>query len=320
MHKHALFAASIVISACAVCGAEAFAAIDTIPRAGRQYLASLADSIAGERVARYERRLRAVQQNIRSARNENRKLFRENRLLAGRQEIIHSRLDALGHKTKKLDSRIGAAMAAVTAFSQNLRSRFETVWLWIAGGLACLAIFCGTAAIAIIRCVRSARTRIDSLPDIRGRSLRLDFDICELMRRQIEITAGLAAEKQERKPDHAFALAAATEIHKMKKRLQSAESRGAELRSLKRAVSRLEEALAGIGYTLHDLGGRPYVDGMALNVVNFIPTKQLQQGENRIYRMLKPQVCYKKKIIDPGTAEVAVGKAGVCHEQSCLAA
>jgi hypothetical protein len=60
------------------------------------------------------------------------------------------------------------------------------------------------------------------------------------------------------------------------------------------------------GYTVVDLTGQLYDDGMTVMVRDFIPKDDIPRGQKKIMRMIKPQIKYQGNIVAHGEIEVAM--------------
>ena len=76
--------------------------------------------------------------------------------------------------------------------------------------------------------------------------------------------------------------------------------------ALSNALQRLTDELRIRGYEIHNLTGMSYNDGMSALVRDFIPVDDMQKGERRILRTLRPQVKFHGRIISHGEIEVAM--------------
>jgi hypothetical protein len=102
---------------------------------------------------------------------------------------------------------------------------------------------------------------------------------------------------------HRLVCEVAHELLKMKRRVSELPADLAAASSLGHALDRLHRELESRGYTVRDLTGQPYVEGMQVSVVEFAPQSD-PSATDRIERTLKPEVRYHDRIIRP--AEVVV--------------
>jgi hypothetical protein len=108
-------------------------------------------------------------------------------------------------------------------------------------------------------------------------------------------------------PDHSLALKLADEITLMERNIShmAADTKG--LKPLIRAIERLKDNLVSNGYELPDLLGKPYNEGMKVQVITSIPDENLEEGSAIITKVIKPQVNFKDKMVQMAQIEVSVG-------------
>jgi hypothetical protein len=106
--------------------------------------------------------------------------------------------------------------------------------------------------------------------------------------------------------DQGFYLHIAEEIFRMNVRLDRMPGETKGVAALRNAVKRLEDELHMKGYTVVDLTGQLYDDGMTVMVRDFIPKDDIPRGQKKIMRMIKPQIKYQGNIVAHGEIEVAM--------------
>jgi hypothetical protein len=112
-------------------------------------------------------------------------------------------------------------------------------------------------------------------------------------------------------PGHELALAVADELVRMRRRLGQLPPETKAVDHLSRALGRLEQQLQSLGYTVRDLSGQPYVEGMRVNITSFTGNAEAAPNSRRILRMIRPQVLLAGQVIEPGTAEVETERSPV---------
>jgi len=75
---------------------------------------------------------------------------------------------------------------------------------------------------------------------------------------------------------------------------------------LKNSLNRLEEQFNDNGYELIDLMGKPFVDGLSVKA-RFIPSDDLNPGEEIITKIIKPQINFNGILIQVADVEVSTG-------------
>ncbi|HCO68944.1 MAG TPA: hypothetical protein DIT04_14465, partial [Dysgonomonas sp.] len=107
--------------------------------------------------------------------------------------------------------------------------------------------------------------------------------------------------------DHSLALKVADEIVRIQKNLNQMDSNTKGLKQLSASVKRIQDNFAANGYELVEMLGKEYNEGMKV-VANFIPSEDLEKGKQIITRIIKPQVNFNGKMIQPAQIEVSVGE------------
>jgi hypothetical protein len=122
----------------------------------------------------------------------------------------------------------------------------------------------------------------------------------------ISVPAAVLAPPTESSSDHALAIHVSDEIHRMRIRLSQLVEPGTATKALKRSVDRIEESLNEAGYSIPDLIGKTYHDGMTLDA-HFIADEALVGDERVIGRIIRPQVNFHDLLIQPAEVEVRTG-------------
>jgi hypothetical protein len=104
---------------------------------------------------------------------------------------------------------------------------------------------------------------------------------------------------------HSFPIKVGEEIYRMRFRVQRMDENTKGLDAIKHTLSRLEGELNALGYTIRDLTGQAYNEGMNSLVKIWEPYDDIAPGEQKIVRMIKPQILYKDVVVSPG--EIVVG-------------
>ena len=106
---------------------------------------------------------------------------------------------------------------------------------------------------------------------------------------------------------HSFALKVAEEIQTMRNRIGSMPDSIAT-RSLAKRTKMLERALKKEGYEVSDLKGQVYDEGMEIDVVLELDSKDVPDGTTLISRVVKPQVMFNGVVEQFAAVEVTVGR------------
>jgi hypothetical protein len=106
--------------------------------------------------------------------------------------------------------------------------------------------------------------------------------------------------------DHSLALKVADEIIRIQKNLSTMDPGTKGLKQLEFAVERIQDNFTENGYEMVELLNKPYDQGMKVSA-KFKPDATLKRGEQKITRIIKPQVNYNNIIIQEAQVEVSIG-------------
>ncbi len=135
----------------------------------------------------------------------------------------------------------------------------------------------------------------------------INTKLAELYTGQMELL------KQERKAnptgeiDHSLALKVADEIVKMQMNLVHMDSKVRGHKQLTTAVTNVFDNFKANGYEIADLLNKPYNDGMNMDASKE-PDPALNEGEQIIRRIIKPEIYYNNKMIQKAQVIVAYGE------------
>jgi uncharacterized membrane protein len=142
----------------------------------------------------------------------------------------------------------------------------------------------------------------------------LDSDIDVKLSKYLEEQMKLAAESSQGSTtdgqgdiDHSLPLHVATEIHRMRKRIDSMADDTKGIKPLAKALERLEESLDEQNYEIVDLLGQKYIEGMTVNL-EFKLDEELGPDEKLITKVIKPQVNYNDIIVQVADIIVSTGE------------
>jgi hypothetical protein len=108
-------------------------------------------------------------------------------------------------------------------------------------------------------------------------------------------------------PDHSLALKVASEINLIERNVKLMDSKTKGLKQLNQSVAKLKDNLAANGYEMPELLDKQFHQGMKVIVTVSLPDDTLEKGEEKITKVLIPQVNYNDKMIQTAQIEVSVG-------------
>lgn len=117
----------------------------------------------------------------------------------------------------------------------------------------------------------------------------------------------LCAAPRQTETDHSLALKVADEITLMERNMSFMDSSIKGYKQLKRSIGNLKDKMTMQGYEIPELLGKKFDLGMNLTVLASFPDDKLAAGEERISKVIKPQVNFNGKMIQAAQIEVSVG-------------
>ncbi|MEX1015080.1 MAG: hypothetical protein WDZ80_08060 [Candidatus Paceibacterota bacterium] len=217
------------------------------------------------------------------------------------QKIDSTKADLAGLKSKTENE--------FSSLTTNISSR---TW-WITGSII-LALFLSVMGLLWLKGIlsdqestlstkisdtnKSLETKISQIEQTN----KADTKLLEILNEKLET---LPEKKENAEQDHSLAIASALEITRMRKRLELMDGDVKGLKSLEKALERLEDELKIKGYEIIDLEGQPYNEGMNVEA-DFITDDSLKQGEEIITRVIKRQVNFNGKVIQQAKVQVSI--------------
>lgn len=211
----------------------------------------------------------------------------------------------------ELVDRIGKTNAMVEATKNVLSSR--TLW-----GLCGLFILLAAIIVTTIAFVKKLKAGTTSIDDVRKaqdalqaaqskmqeESIKLDNQLLAIVQKQLDASVSLA-NKATGEPDHSLVVKLADEIARIETNLSKMDKSVRGYKQLVQAKDRMINNVRANGYKIISLLGKEYNDGMQFQT-RFVPDESLPEGKRIITGMIKMQVNYNGKMIQP--AEIVVSQ------------
>lgn len=242
-----------------------------------------------------------------------------NQTITAKQEEVIDSLNALidnnNHKlafiNNELESKINQTEQSTNTKTSELYSSISINRLyWI---ITTLAIFLVGGIIYWLLGKRIASGKTDVENQIRNtktsleeESVKLDSKLIEVLETQLKLKQEefkVQANVSKEKADHSLALKVADEIIRIQKNLGRMDENTKGLKQLNSSVKRIQDNFASNGYELVDMLDKEYNEGLKATV-NFIQDEDYEEGIKIITRIIKPQVNYQGKMIQPAQIEV----------------
>ena len=135
-------------------------------------------------------------------------------------------------------------------------------------------------------------------------SIKLDNQLLTIVQKQLE-TSTSSTSKTTGEPDHTLVVKLADEIARIETNLSKMDKSVRGYKQLVQAKDRMINNVRANGYEIISLLGQEYNDGMQFHT-RFVPDESLPEGKRIITGMIKMQVNYNGKMIQP--AEIVVSQ------------
>ena len=133
-------------------------------------------------------------------------------------------------------------------------------------------------------------------------SIKLDNQLLAIVQKQLDASS---ASKITGEPDHSLVVKLADEIARIETNLSKMDKSVRGYKQLVQAKDRMINNVRANGYEIISLLGQEYNDGMQFQT-RFVPDESLPEGKRIITGMIKMQVNYNGKMIQP--AEIVVSQ------------
>jgi hypothetical protein len=137
--------------------------------------------------------------------------------------------------------------------------------------------------------------------DLQAETVKLDEKLLSFLEQEVEQPGRNLA-----KDDHSLPLKVADEVVRIQNYLSYIDPSVKGVKHVTSSVKRLEDFMLSHGYEIPQMLGRDYQEGMKV-IASFKSDDSLSPGEQKITRILKPQVNYNGEMIQAAEIEVSVG-------------
>ena len=247
---------------------------------------------------------------------------REIQTLVKKNDAQRLAIDSLQDKCKSLEEaqstdreningKIDATDNNVRTNQDQLQSRtlygviVVIVVLALIVGVACWLtkrIKSGTSTIGDVRraqeALQAAQTKMQE------ESVKLDNQLLAIVQKQLDASVS-QSNKATGEPDHSLVVKLADEIARIETNLSKMDKSVRGYKQLAQAKDRMINNVRANGYEIISLLGQEYNDGMQFQT-RFVPDESLPEGKRIITGMIKMQVNYNGKMIQP--AEIVVSQ------------
>jgi hypothetical protein len=225
--------------------------------------------------------------------------------IAEQKQTVAVIADSLGVKIRETATNANSKIADVeTMHASSLQ------WL-IVGGIVLLLLSIGLFLWLYLKRKADSASIIKQLEDQKSaietklvKEYSVQAEVLDSLIKTIRELHVSATDSGE--PDHSLALKLADEITLMERNISLMDSSTKGLKQLNRSIGKLKDNLAANGYEIPELLGKPYNEGLRIQIINAIQDDSLEQGTQVISKIIKPQVNYQDKMIQAAQIEVSI--------------
>lgn len=270
-------------------------------------------SILQNKQVKADNNLRKLVERQKEAERKIQTLVKENEIqrlaIDSMQDKCKSLEEAQSTDRENINGKIDATDNNVRTNQDQLQSRtlygviVVIVVLVIIVGVACWLtkrIKSGTSTIGDVRRAQEALQAVQT--KMQEESVKLDNQLLAIVQKQLDASS---ASKITGEPDHSLVVKLADEIARIETNLSKMDKSVRGYKQLVQAKDRMINNVRANGYEIISLLGQEYNDGMQFQT-RFVPDESLPEGKRIITGMIKMQVNYNGKMIQP--AEIVVSQ------------
>ena len=280
--------------------------------------------------------IESLKTEVSSLMNRQKHLESEVGTLSSKTSDAEKKISDLSSQDKKLqsvvDSLQGVSNALAAAQRANKKELFESIGktnelalstesvlssrtLWGSCGLVILLLAIIATIFAFLKKIKLGTTSIDDVrraqealqaaqTKMQEESVKLDNQLLAIVQKQLDASV-TSANKTTGEPDHSLVVKLADEIARIETNLSKMDKSVRGYKQLVQAKDRMINNVRANGYEIISLLGQEYNDGMQFQT-RFVPDESLPEGKRIITGMIKMQVNYNGKMIQP--AEIVVSQ------------
>lgn len=226
------------------------------------------------------------------------------------EESINEKIKEIVSNQLQLKDNLGIVNNKTTTNFENLNTTISSKTNWgyllIFGGI--LFVLC---LFYLLRKKVSHTTNKleDTSSKLESEQLKLDQKLIELYESQLvkQKQENTSSSKKDEDIDHSLALKVGDEIIRMRKNLSNMPEGTKGLKQLSKALQRIQDTFKVNGYEMIEMLNKPYDEGMKV-VANFVPDENLEEGQQIITRIIKPQINFKGVMVQSAQIEVSIGE------------
>lgn len=238
-----------------------------------------------------------------------------NKKLVSNIDSLQKDYNTLVANQKADKSEIVNSIDKTNELIQTTENVLSSRTLWVTCGLVILLSVIIATIFAFLKKIKLGTSSIDEVrkaqealevaqKKMQEESIKLDNQMLAIVQKQLDAYVP-SANKTKGEPDHSLVVKLADEIARIETNLSKMDKSVRGYKQLVQAKDRMINNVRANGYEIISLLGQEYNDGMQFQT-RFIPDESLPEGKRIITGMIKMQVNYNGKMIQP--AEIVVSQ------------
>ena len=238
-----------------------------------------------------------------------------NKKLVSNIDSLQKDYNTLVANQKADKSEIVNSIDKTNELIQTTENVLSSRTLWGACGLVILLSVIIATFFAFLKKIKLGTSSIDEVrkaqealevaqKKMQEESIKLDNQMLAIVQKQLDAYVP-SANKTKGDPDHSLVVKLADEIARIETNLSKMDKSVRGYKQLVQAKDRMINNVRANGYEIISLLGQEYNDGMQFQT-RFVPDESLPEGKRIITGMIKMQVNYNGKMIQP--AEIVVSQ------------
>lgn len=238
-----------------------------------------------------------------------------NKKLASNIDSLQDEYNIVVTNQKNDKSELINSIDKTNELIQTTKNVLSLRTLWGTCGLVILLIAIIATILAFLKKMKLGTTTIDDVrkaqealqvaqTKMQEESVKLDNQLLAIVQKQLDASVS-PSNKTTGEPDHSLVVKLADEIARIETNLSKMDKSVRGYKQLVQAKDRMINNVRANGYEIISLLGQEYNDGMQFPA-RFVPDESLPEGKRIITGMIKMQVNYNGKMIQP--AEIVVSQ------------
>ena len=238
----------------------------------------------------------------------------ENMELSSCVDSLQKECSTLVANQKADKSELATSIDETNTLIQTTGKMLSSRTLWGMCGLIVLLIAIIGVVVAFLKRFKAGTTSIDDVrkaqellqatqTKMQEESVKLDNQLLAIVQKQLDASTSSAG-KTIGEPDHSLVVKLADEIARIETNLLKMDPSVKGYKQLVQAKDRMINNVRANGYEIISLLGQEYNDGMQFQT-RFVPDESLPEGKRIITGMIKMQVNYNGKMIQPAQIVVS---------------